>query len=583
MAINQTVNLSSTSIPSGTYGIKAKSKTIGLDVSEFSNEVTFRNDYLKFYFDSAKGTYQVTGIEEDFIDLVTEVIIPATRNGYPVTSIAPGAFAGTFIKKVVIPKSIKEIGYRAFKSCQALTDVTFEQPDYTFYFCNRKRWEDVRCYCYNHNSGEEFNGEAPGNPMTFVKRDGNFDIYSISVPPNCTRVQISGIEDGERVTAPDIETYGENADGHKFRYAGCYELSLKSYSTELEECTFEAPDSDFLFMGGNVFELCPRLTYLSLPHTLKYIPDNAFEKSGISLVAVPLNSSWNGIGAGAFKDTLIEGVFVPPTVKYIGNQAFSGCVRLAHIELKHKRRTSNGYYQLLETIGDGAFEGCESLETIDLPNTVTGIGNYAFHKCYNLKWAVIRGSGFVGDYAFADCSTLEIVIPGNPITFSETTGKPSTIYEWGNLNSIGTYAFMGTALKTFSIPPSLKWIGLSAFKNIPTLTDVVFSTGANAAHTGWFYTSEGAPINGTYITAEDLGVSATACKYLTETYVSYDWYRLEKMPAPELEIDAALLSITDNSGLAQEFIVYVDEQIWCHVDAKSGEITLVNEIETEQE
>ncbi len=43
-------------------------------------------------------------------------------------------------------------------------------------------------------------------------------------------------------------------------------------------------------------------------------------------------------------------------------------------------------------IGDGAFSNCQSLEIIKLPNSITNIGNYAFSSCSSLKEYVIPNS-----------------------------------------------------------------------------------------------------------------------------------------------------------------------------------------------
>ena len=43
-------------------------------------------------------------------------------------------------------------------------------------------------------------------------------------------------------------------------------------------------------------------------------------------------------------------------------------------------------------IGDGAFQGCYSLATIDIPNSVTKIGNSAFYGCTSLTTINIPSS-----------------------------------------------------------------------------------------------------------------------------------------------------------------------------------------------
>ena len=62
-----------------------------------------------------------------------------------------------------------------------------------------------------------------------------------------------------------------------------------------------------------------------------------------------------------------------------------------------------------------AFEGCENLTSIVIPNSVTLIGIDAFSSCYNLK-KIVMGSGIatIGESAFYNCLALkEITIPEN--------------------------------------------------------------------------------------------------------------------------------------------------------------------------
>lgn len=64
-----------------------------------------------------------------------------------------------------------------------------------------------------------------------------------------------------------------------------------------------------------------------------------------------------------------------------------------------------------------AFAGCESLESVFIPNSVTEIGNCAFYKCQSLKYVSISNSVTrIGDYAFAYCTSLKSIIMPNSVT-----------------------------------------------------------------------------------------------------------------------------------------------------------------------
>ena len=70
----------------------------------------------------------------------------------------------------------------------------------------------------------------------------------------------------------------------------------------------------------------------------------------------------------------LQSVTIPNSVKSIGNGAFSGCESLQSITIPNS----------VKSIGDYAFSGCDSLQSITILNSVTSIGNHAFSSCESL-------------------------------------------------------------------------------------------------------------------------------------------------------------------------------------------------------
>ena len=64
------------------------------------------------------------------------------------------------------------------------------------------------------------------------------------------------------------------------------------------------------------------------------------------------------------------------------------------------------------SINSHAFQWCEKLEEVTIPDTVTSIGAYAFGSCGKLCNLYIPASvTSIGDYAFANCDNLTIITP----------------------------------------------------------------------------------------------------------------------------------------------------------------------------
>lgn len=76
------------------------------------------------YSVSDDGQVTITGCNED----ATEIIIPSTLGGYPVTEIGSSAFAECYaLKSVIIANGVTAIGDRAFRWCNSLKKHNYPQ------------------------------------------------------------------------------------------------------------------------------------------------------------------------------------------------------------------------------------------------------------------------------------------------------------------------------------------------------------------------------------------------------------------------------------------------------------------------
>ena len=153
------------------------------------------------------------------------------------------------------------------------------------------------------------------------------------------------------------------------------------------------------------------------------------------------------IGDGAFYGCdYLQSVTIPSNVKKIGAHAFYACTSLQSATI------SNG----VEEIGESAFSHCYDLQSVTIPSSVTRIGAYVFRTCDSLRSVTIsNGVEEIEEGAFWHCVSLQsITIPGS-------------------VTRIGPYAFYDcTSLRSITISNGVEEIEEGAFWHCDSLQSI---------------------------------------------------------------------------------------------------------------
>lgn len=141
---------------------------------------------------------------------------------------------------------------------------------------------------------------------------------------------------------------------------------------------------------------------------------------------------------------------------------------------------ANGY--TVTSIGSYAFYGCSALKHVNIPSSVTILGEKSFSGCGLTGITLHEGLTEISDFAFSTCTELEDVSLPESLT-RIGMGAFNCCYALksidlpSHLTSIGSGAFFATALTSVVLPNSVTELGYSVFSGCEKLTSFTFSTG----------------------------------------------------------------------------------------------------------
>ena len=223
-------------------------------------------------------------------------------------------------------------------------------------------------------------------------------------------------------------------------------------------------------------------TLVSVTITDSNVPEYAFSQcSNIQTVTIG-NAAVVYDNAFSYCSSLTQ-VNLPETLTSIGENAFYNCSSLSQIELPSS----------LTNIAQSVFSSCSALESIVIPSSVTSIGSGAFSYCYGIKEINLPsayGDSFSNLFGYSMPSELK------KITFGSTTVPSNYFSGWSNVEEIvlentteiGSYAFNSCySLKSITLPSTLTTINDWAFSYCSSLSSVVLPSSLSVIRAYAFY------------------------------------------------------------------------------------------------
>lgn len=497
-------------------------------------------DYFYYKLNTERNGYSIR-LTSDKYATKGVIHIPAEHDGLPVTEISRLAFSNYInITEIIIPESVQKIGAYAFQRCSSLKSLTIPKSvteiesinGRTTFLLSSGSIESLTVkqgnptYHSNGNCIIETAGKTllAGCKNSVIPTDGSvtkisscafygLDFESFTIPEGVETVAARAFMSC-RFGTLNISSTVNNIVSSAFKWGtkGIDNINVatgnKRYSSA-GNCLIDLNEKTLLIgcnttvipadgsvtkiwedafrgcnemtsviipegvteIGSYAFSLCSNLTSVTLPESLKIIRRNAFYNSS-KLAEINLPDGVEYIGEDAFiytayynneenwqdgslymgkhlidvnrdvggklvikegtrtiahsacRFTNIESVQIPESVTFIGDYVFASCDSLTEVVIPDS----------ITSIGDYAFAFCDNLNKIVIPDSVTSIGRYAFYSCESLSEVIIPDSvTSIGYYAFAYCSNIKSVVIGSAVeiidegAFGGTTHEDRTI------------------------------------------------------------------------------------------------------------------------------------------------------------
>ena len=291
------------------------------------------------------NTLITIGEEMFYQSKLKTVVIPANA-----TTIGNSAFEQcASLISIDIPANVETIGTAVFWGCSSLTTVTFEKGS--------------QLKTIGGGSSSYYGAFSYCTALTSIEIPASVETIGASAFKRCSKLATVTFEKGSQ-----LKTIGGG------------------YSSSSHFGTY----SDYY----GAFSDCSSLTSIEIPASVETIEATAFKRcSKLTTITFEKGSLLKTIGGGyyssyyhgAFSDcSSLTSIEIPASVETIEATAFSDCSKLATVTFEKGSQLkiigggySSSYYY-------GAFLGCSSLTSIEIPASVETIEATAFYMCSKL-------------------------------------------------------------------------------------------------------------------------------------------------------------------------------------------------------
>lgn len=378
-------------------------------------------------------------------------------------NIGNNAFEGcTSITDIIIPGGLTILGTNVFKNCYSLKNITIEK-----YFANLVSAFSLATLGVLKNditatinySGVELTKLIPNTLFL-----NNTRLTSVLINDNVTSIGVSSFEGCSSLSTIIFNTGFNNITVlNNNCFKGCSSLQVNNFDI-----------SNVTNIGQFAFSGCSNLfSDITIPSTLTSIGTNAFEYC-TSIKNIILNKAISNFKAVFFNSFASGGEVSLDSLTYNYTGTISNS-ELANITTLKKVIINDGinYINLL------AFSGCSNLTEVNIPSTVTAVGNDSFLNCGLNKITINRYLSNLGTiFSTAPTTGLNVTLDyANVVPASAFTNKTlASVIIGPNITGIfNTTSFQGCTINSLKLQSYILDFGTKMPSTAVTFNNIEFA------------------------------------------------------------------------------------------------------------
>ena len=383
------------------------------------------------------------------------------------------------LKNIDLSKNLITVGYNVFGNCKSISKIEIPKSlknfDSTWGSGTNTKY-GVFGGCSNLTTVKFDEGSTTVCPALFLGCDGIADIV---LPATIAKIGNSAFKSCKNLNKVIISESVTEIDNQAF--AECSGLT----DVEMQEGLNK--------ICSRAFYKCGKITSINIPDSVETIEFEAFYQCD-KLENIKLSENLTIVGYGVFGDCISIGkIEIPRTLKGFNTSwgsstntsygVFGGCSNLKTVKFEEGSTV----------VCAALFMGCDGIEKIELPNTITEIGDSSFRNCKNLvKITMNNGIDILEDFVFKGCSSLTTIdIPNTVKAIGSSSFQGCTslteVHLSDILKEIPASTFSGCKkLTTINFPSTLTTIGDSAFSGCEFLPEAILPSGVEKIESNAF-------------------------------------------------------------------------------------------------